>query len=214
MFQKREVKPMSGEVIDQQPQRQDYIDTVNMNDTKRRPTNTVLRGSKITGDIKVSCDMDVSGEIQGNITSEGEANIHIQGTCNGSVETKKGNIIISGQLNNGNIVSGGNVTITGTFKGGEVCAQEKLYVDGTFEGKIVANEVEVGPQTQGKGEIVYGEFISIARGARIEAKVTQGKKASDADKRLSSGKIVSMPAQQAKVQDEPKAKSKEAKATT
>jgi len=123
--------------------------------------------------------------------------IGIQGTCNGSVQTKKGNIIVAGQLHNGNIISGGSVTVTGSFKGGEIKAKDKIYIDGSFEGKLESNEIEVGPQTEGKGEIIYGEFISIARGAKIEAKVIHGKKRIDSEKRSSNGKIVAMPPPQA-----------------
>jgi cytoskeletal protein CcmA (bactofilin family) len=159
-------------IVKQEPERLGYIDTTSLTEKRTKPSNTVLKGSKITGDINVSCDLDVSGEIHGNITSDGDANIHIQGVCMGSVHTKQGNIIISGQLSKGDIVSGGTVTLTGSFKGGLIQAKEKISINGEFEGKLESKEVEVGAETVGKGEIIYGEFVSIARGAKIEATVT------------------------------------------
>ena len=178
MFEKKEVNLNQGEATRKEGEKQDHVDALSTMKKSNRPTNTVLKGSRITGDIKVNCDVDVSGEVLGNITSDGDAHIHIQGLCKGTVQTAEGDIIVSGDLQDGNIISGGNVTVTGSFKGGEMRAKEKLYIDGTFEGRLQANDIEVGPRTQGKGELVYGEFISIARGARIDANVVhEGKKA-------------------------------------
>jgi cytoskeletal protein CcmA (bactofilin family) len=172
MFHKKDpAKP--GEVsMNQEPEKLGYIDTTSLTEKKTKLSNTVLKGSKITGDIKISCDLDVTGEINGNITSDGDANIHVQGVCTGSVHTKQGNVNISGELKKGDIFSGGTVTLTGSFKGGIIQATEKISINGEFEGKLESKEVEVGPKTVGKGEIIYGEFVSIARGAKIEASVT------------------------------------------
>jgi len=135
--------------------------------------NTILKGSKLIGDITVSCDLELSGEIQGNITSEKNANIIIRGICKGNIETREGNVDIEGELDGGNIVAGNNVTITGKFKGGEIRARGKISINGEFSGKLEADEIEIGPDTKGKGEILYREYISVARGAKIEAHISQ-----------------------------------------
>ena len=39
-----------------------------------------------------------------------------------------------------------------------------------------ADEIEIGPDSHGRGELVYRESISIAKGAKIEAQISQGQK--------------------------------------
>jgi cytoskeletal protein CcmA (bactofilin family) len=103
-------------------------------------SNTILKGSKLIGNINVTCDLELSGDIEGNIISEQDSQIVIKGTCKGNIETKKGDVIIDGELLQGNIQAGSNVTISGKFNGG-------------------------------KGEILYKEYISIAKGANIEVEI-------------------------------------------
>lgn len=134
-------------------------------------SNTILKGSKLIGDINVTCDLELSGDIEGNITSEQDSKIVIKGTCKGNIETKKGDVIIDGELLKGNIKAGGNVTISGKFNGGEVTASGKISINGEFNGKLEGSEIEIGPGAQGKGEILYKEYISIAKGANVECAI-------------------------------------------
>jgi len=135
--------------------------------------NTILKGSKLVGDINVTCDLKLSGDVEGNITSEKNSDIVIQGTCKGNIVTKEGSIDIEGELVKGNITAGKNVTISGKFKGGEAKAEGKIYVNGAFSGKLEANEIEIGPDASGKGELLYREYISISKGAKLEAQISQ-----------------------------------------
>lgn len=135
--------------------------------------NTILKGSKLTGDINVTCDLELSGDVEGNITSSQKSNIVIKGTCKGNIEAREGNIDIDGELKSGNISAGNNVKITGKFNGGEVKAKGKIYVNGEFNGKLEGNEVEIGSNAHGKGEIHYKEYISIAKGAKVEAQISR-----------------------------------------
>ena len=136
-------------------------------------TNTILKGSKLIGDINITCDLELTGEIEGNITSDLNSNIAIKGSCKGSIYTKEGNVVIDGELNNGNITAGNNVKISGKFNGGEVKAKGKIYINGEFSGKLEANEIEVGPGASGKGELIYKESISIAKGSHIEGQISR-----------------------------------------
>jgi len=138
--------------------------------------NTILKGSKLIGDINVTCDLELSGDIEGNIRSTDKSNIAIMGTCKGNIETKDGNVNIEGALEDGNIIAGSDVRINGRFSGGEVRAKGKIYINGEFNGKLEGNEVEIGPDAKGTGEILYKEFISIARGARIDGQISQAQK--------------------------------------
>ncbi len=140
---------------------------------KDTSVNTILKGSKLTGDINVTCDLELSGDVEGNIKSLKDSNIVIKGSCKGNIETKEGNVDIVGELHSGNIIAGNNVTISGKFSGGEVKAKGKIYVNGEFNGKLEGNEVEIGANAQGKGEIFYKEFISISRGAKVEVQVSR-----------------------------------------
>lgn len=140
---------------------------------KTNNVNTILKGSKLIGDINVTCDMKLSGDVEGNITSEGNSNIIIQGTCKGNIVTKEGSVDIEGELSGGNITSGGNVKLVGKFNGGEVTAKGRIYVNGEFNGKLEGNEIEIGPNARGKGELLYREFVSIAKGANVEAQINR-----------------------------------------
>jgi cytoskeletal protein CcmA (bactofilin family) len=139
-------------------------------------SNTLLKGSKLIGNINVTCDLELSGEIQGNITSEKNSNIVIGGICRGNIDTKEGSVEIDGELQGGNITAGNNVVITGKFSGGEIAAKGKIQINGEFDGKLEADEIEIGPDSHGRGELVYRESISIAKGAKIEAQISQGQK--------------------------------------
>ena len=134
-------------------------------------TNTILKGSKVTGDINVTCDLELSGEVVGNITSKDNSNISILGTCRGNIEG--GNVNIQGELQGGNINAGNDVRISGKFSGGEILARGRIHVNGEFSGKLEANEIEIGANARGEGELFYKDSISIAKGARIEARISQ-----------------------------------------
>ncbi len=134
-------------------------------------SNTILKGSKLIGDINVTCDLELSGDIEGNITSEQDSKIVIKGICKGNIETKNGDVIIDGELLKGNIKAGSNVTISGKFNGGEITATGKISINGEFNGKLEGSEIEIGPGAHGKGEILYKEYISIAKGANVEVEI-------------------------------------------
>jgi len=150
-----------------------YYEKSPAEDSGEKKLNAILRGSKLTGDINISYDLELSGEVEGNINSDKNSNIVIKGVCKGNIRTKEGNVDVEGALNSGDIISGGDVKITGKFEGGKVEAKGKIYLNGEFNGMLEGNEIEVGPKAHGKGELVYKEFISIAKGAKVEAQVRQ-----------------------------------------
>lgn len=115
----------------------------------------------------------MSGEVEGNIRSMQDSNIVLKGNCKGNVETKDGSVNIEGSLEGGNIFAGKEVRITGKFNGGEVKAKNKIYIDGEFNGRLEANEIEIGSNAFGKGELHYKDFISIAKGAKINVQIGQ-----------------------------------------
>ncbi len=139
--------------------------------------NKILKGSKLIGDINITCDLELSGDVEGNITSMQDSNILIKGICKGNIETKEGSVDIEGELRSGNITAGKDVKITGKFNGGEVTAAGKIFVNGEFKGKLEGNDIEIGANSKGKGEILYKEYISISRGAKVDVQISQSKEA-------------------------------------
>jgi cytoskeletal protein CcmA (bactofilin family) len=136
-------------------------------------TNTILKGSKLTGDINLTSDLELSGDVEGNIRSLQDSNIVLKGNCKGNIETKEGSVHIEGSLEGGNITAGKEVRIIGKFHGGEIKAKDKIYIDGEFNGRLEANEIEIGSRASGKGELHYKDFISIAKGAKVNVQVGQ-----------------------------------------
>lgn len=145
--------------------------------SRSQNVNQIMKGSKLTGDINVTCDLEVSGDVDGNITSLQQSNILIKGLCKGNIETKEGSVDIQGELKGGNITAGKDVNISGKFDGGEIKAGGKIFVDGKFSGKLEGDDIEIGPNSNGKGEILYKEFISISRGAKVDVQITQTREA-------------------------------------
>lgn len=139
----------------------------------KRGVNTILKGSKLVGDINVTCDLELSGDVEGNIKATEDSNIVIKGTCSGNIETKGGSVDIDGELKSGNILAGNDVKISGKFNGGEIKAKGKIYVNGEFNGKLEGNEVEIGSKAHGTGEIIYKEHISISKGAKVEIQISR-----------------------------------------
>ncbi len=184
MFKKRE---QNLEDVRMNDYEKDYVKEVS-----KQKVNTILKGSKLTGDINVSCDLELSGEVEGNITSEQNSNIVIKGICKGNIKTREGNVNIEGELGNGDIIAGGDVKITGKFNGGKVEAKEKIYINGEFHGKLESNEIEVGPNAKGKGELFYREYISISRGAKVEAHISQIQGELKVKKKSTDMKIVNL----------------------
>lgn len=165
MFKKKESEP---EYIKLDNQR-----NMSAQDAGASRVNTILKGSKLTGDINVTCDLDLSGEVEGNISSEHDSNIVIKGICRGNIKTREGNVDIEGELIGGDVIAGGNVKISGKFNGGMVKAKGKIHVNGEFKGRLESNEIEIGPDAKGSGELIYNEYISVSRGAQIEAQISQ-----------------------------------------
>lgn len=161
-----------------------------VSDEKADTINTILKGSKLTGDIVITCDLELSGDVKGNITSEKKSNVVIKGTCKGNIETREGNVTIDGEMKGGNITAGGNVTISGKFSGGEIKANGKVCIHGEFRGKSEANEIVIGAGAQCSGELFYKEHISIERGAKVEGQVSQIKKEINEAKKPTDVKVV------------------------
>lgn len=135
--------------------------------------NALYKGSKIVGNMVISQDLQVNGDIEGNITAENNANIVIKGSCKGNIKTKGGSVEIDGEMSGGDISAGVYVKVTGKFLGGKIQAKERIHINGEFTGTLESNEVEIGTAARGKGEIFYKETLCIHKGAKVEGKITR-----------------------------------------
>jgi cytoskeletal protein CcmA (bactofilin family) len=136
-------------------------------------TNAIDKGSKVVGNFVITQDLQVTGDIEGNITGENNANIFVKGSCKGNIRTKGGSVEIEGDMSGGDIVAGGYVKVSGKFHGGKIQARERIYINGEFSGSLESNEVEIGSAARGKGEIFYKDTLCIQKGAKVEGKVTR-----------------------------------------
>ncbi len=141
--------------------------------TAEQGMNTICKGNKVTGNMVISQDLQMNGDIEGNITAENNASIFIKGTCKGNIDAKGGSVEIEGEMSGGNITAGGYVNVTGKFSGGKIRAKDKIHINGEFAGNLESNEVELGAAARGKGEILYKETLCIQKGAKMEGKVTR-----------------------------------------
>lgn len=154
--------------------------------------NNILKGSKVTGDINVTCDLVLSGDVEGNITARDNSNVVIKGSCKGNIESGSGDVDIRGELINGNITTGGNVSISGKFTGGEVKAKGKIFVNCEFTGRLEGNEIEIGANAHVKGELFYIEYISVSRGAKVEVHLCRIQKESKGGNKSPEKKVPDM----------------------
>jgi cytoskeletal protein CcmA (bactofilin family) len=152
-------------------------------------TNKILKGSKVTGDINVTSDLVLSGDVEGNITAKDNSSVVIKGSCKGNISSGRGDIDIRGELKNGNITTGGNVSISGKFTGGEVKAQGKIFVNCEFTGRLEGNEIEIGANAHVKGELFYTEYISVSRGAKVEVHLCRMQEESKGEKKTPENKV-------------------------
>jgi cytoskeletal protein CcmA (bactofilin family) len=141
--------------------------------TAEQGINIISKGSKIIGNMVVSQDLQMNCDIEGNITAENNASIFIKGTCKGNIEAKGGSVEIEGEMSGGNIIAGGYVNVTGKFLGGKIQAKDRIHVNGEFTGSLESNEVELGVDARGKGEIFYKETLCIHKGAKVEGNITR-----------------------------------------
>src|SRR5512147_1639418 len=141
--------------------------------TVEQGINTICKGSKVTGNIVVSQDLQMNGDLEGNITAENNASVFIKGACKGNIDAKGGSVEIEGEMSGGNISAGGYVKVTGKFLGGKIQAKDKIHINGEFTGSLESSEVELGSAARGKGEIFYKETLCIQKGAKVEGKITR-----------------------------------------
>ena len=160
--------------------------------TSEKKVNHILKGSKVTGDINVTCDLVLSGDLEGNITALEDSNIVIKGSCKGNIATRRGDIDIRGELQSGKISTEGNVSISGKFTGGEVKAGGQIYVNCEFTGRLEGNEIEIGPHANIRGEVFYKEFITVSRGAKVEVHLCRIEDESKGKNKTLEKKVVDM----------------------
>jgi cytoskeletal protein CcmA (bactofilin family) len=164
----------------------------NLNRKPAQKANTILKGSKLVGNITITQDLELTGDVEGDITSEEDSRIVIKGTCKGNIRTRGGSVEIEGEMTEGDIIAGDYVRITGKFNGGKIEAREKIYINGGFSGKLESKEIEVGPSAHGKGELYYKESVSIEKGAKVEGQIVHVQEQKKEARRPAGPKVVEL----------------------
>ena len=189
MFKRRESNALVQEPDMEEP-KMEALKKPALEMVNKTKANSIVKGSKLTGDIIISYDLELDGEVEGNITSEQKSNIIIKGTCSGNISTREGNVDIEGKMHKGDIFAGGNIIITGSFNGGSVKSKGTIYVNGEFSGSLEGKDIEIGPAAKGKGELLYKDNISIAKGARVEVNINRCKEEITEIKKAPEAKVV------------------------
>ncbi len=191
MFKRRESNALVQEPYMEEP-KMEALEKPSLEIVNRQKANAIVKGSKLTGDIIINYDLELDGEVEGNITSEQKSNIIIKGSCSGNISTREGNVDIEGKMRKGDIFAGGNIKITGSFNGGRVESIGTIYVNGEFSGRLEGKDIEIGPAATGKGELLYKDTISIAKGARIEVNINRSKEDKSEIKKTPEAKVVAI----------------------
>ena len=96
MFKRRESNALVQEPDMEEP-KMEALKKPALEMVNKTKANSIVKGSKLTGDIIISYDLELDGEVEGNITSEQKSNIIIKGTCSGNISTREGNVDIEGK---------------------------------------------------------------------------------------------------------------------
>jgi len=195
-------KRWESNILDKEPETEDIkmeaLEKPSLEVVSRQKANAIVKGSKLTGDITISYDLELDGEVEGNITSEQKSNIIIKGICSGNIKTREGDVDIEGTMRKGDIVAGGDIKITGSYHGGKVEAKGTIYVNGEFNGRLEGKNIEIGPGAKGSGELFYKENISISKGASVEVNIKRHQAEQNNKKKTPEAKVVNIerPAQE------------------
>ena len=103
-------------------------------------TTIITAGSKIKGDMQLTCNLYVDGKFEGSINSQNEINIGKEGFISGDITAKK--VIIQGHvegtINADSVEIKTNGKVCGTVESQEFIIESK----GIFEGNSLIKEMD------------------------------------------------------------------------
>ncbi len=107
-----------------------------MGDTPNQPSITIIaEGSLITGDIRVSSDFRLAGNIDGHITSEGKCIIASSATVKGNIISPDSDIAgtVTGNLTvNQKLILRKTAVVQGDIRTNVLLVEEGARIDGTI----------------------------------------------------------------------------------
>ncbi len=103
------------------------------------PTNSnttiITAGAKLKGELELSCNLYVDGELDGTIQSTKEVNIGKNGSVKGTINTDK--LIVKGYMEGSINANRVEIKAAGHVRG-EICSAELIIESkGVFEGKSI-----------------------------------------------------------------------------
>ena len=101
-------------------------------------TTIITAGAKIKGEIELSCNLYIDGELEGSIISKKEVNIGKNGRVNGNITTQR--LVVQGRVDgtvNADIVE---IKAAGHVSGEIASAELVIESKGIFEGSSIVKD--------------------------------------------------------------------------
>jgi len=110
-------------------------DVTNKNSSPDDKTTIITAGAKIKGEVELSCNIYIDGEIEGTIHSSKEVNVGKNGHIKGTVITKR--LIVQGYVEGSVEADRVDIKAAGRIKG-EITSKELVIESkGIFEGNSI-----------------------------------------------------------------------------
>jgi cytoskeletal protein CcmA (bactofilin family) len=117
--------------------------------TSKTDSNTtiVTAGAKIKGEITLSCNLYIDGELEGEINSSKEVNIGKSGTVKGTLRAE--NLIVQGYLEGSIDASRVEIKAEGRVSGEIISKELIIEAKGIFEGNSIVKDAKVSLEKLG-----------------------------------------------------------------
>lgn len=114
-------------------------------------TTTIAAGTKITGEIEISCNLHIDGEFDGNVKSESFITIGKSGLVEGDILADK-------------------LVVSGKFLGSCECNTVEIMPEGKVEGRVMTKELVIERKGIFVGESMIKDAESNFETKKIENK--------------------------------------------
>lgn len=111
-------------------------------------TTIITAGAKITGEVELSCNLYIDGELEGSIHSTKEVNVGKNGYVKGNIAAEK--LILQGHIEGSMDATRVEIKATGHMSG-EITSNELVIESkGTFEGSSIVKDMQTPPAVTNK----------------------------------------------------------------
>jgi cytoskeletal protein CcmA (bactofilin family) len=121
-------------------------DNTNQNAQPDKGTTIITEGSKIKGDMELTCNLYVDGEFEGTINSQKNVNIGKNGHIKGDIKAQR--LVIQGYIEGSVNAYRVEIKSTGKMNGSVESAELVIEAKGIFEGNSTIKKVEAKEPAQ------------------------------------------------------------------